>query len=257
MPSTELPKVSIIVPTYKECANLEPLTQRISASLGSIPYELIIVDDNSQDGTSELASKLSKKYPLHLLVRTNERGLSGAVLHGFAASRGQLMICMDADLQHPPEVLGAMVERLKESEFVIGTRYMDGLMKVDEGWPVYRRVISQGARLMARPLTGMSDPMTGYFGIRRDVYERGVRRVSAIGFKICLEMYVKCGVKKHAEVPIDFGVRVHGESKLSSKVIVNYLKHLIELYLYKMPIVIAMIGIMILYVLYMIFSSIQ
>lgn len=98
-------------------------------------------------------------------------------------------------------------------------------------WPLYRQIISKGARSLALPLTSLTDPMTGYFGIHRDVLERG--KVSGIGFKIAMEIYVKCGVSKHGEVPITFGVRTEGESKLSSKVIVSYVKHLMQLYWFK------------------------
>jgi dolichol-phosphate mannosyltransferase len=135
---------------------------------------------------------------------------------------------MDADLQHPPESLPAFVKALDESKFVIGTRY--GAGKMDESWPLYRQVISVGARMLALPLTSLSDPMTGYFGLKKSLLNN---KISPIGFKIGMEIYVKCGVKNHLEVPIDFGVRVEGESKLSSKVIVNYVYHLIQLYWFK------------------------
>ena len=100
-----------------------------------------------------------------------------------------------------------------------------------QDWPLYRQIISKGARSLALPLTSLTDPMTGYFGLHRDVLERG--KASPIGFKICMEIYVKCGVKSHGEVPITFGIRTEGESKLSSKVVVSYVMHLMELYWFK------------------------
>jgi dolichol-phosphate mannosyltransferase len=207
-------------------------------------------------------------------VRTKERGLSSAVLRGFNESRGEYLICMDADLQHPPESVPAILAKMdtsiqlqpvgdealqprskpkrqqlngddysdkKEIEFVIGTRYFQSsdpsVVSIDKDWPLYRRVISSGARMLARPLTPLSDPMTGFFGLRRDVFQRANRSgiINPIGFKIALELYVKCRVRLHAEIPIIFGVRVHGESKLSSKVIFGYLRHLRELYDFVFP----------------------
>jgi dolichol-phosphate mannosyltransferase len=170
-------------------------------------------------------------------VRTTERGLSSAVLRGFKESKGDILMCMDGDLQHPPESVADLIKTLeKGNEFVIGTRYGGGNLSVDKDWPMYRRVISQGARTLARLLTPLSDPMTGFFGITRPAYERAQKNgINPIGFKIALEMYVKAGIKKHAEVPINFGVRLHGYSKLTGAVIINYLKHLRELYGFSIP----------------------
>jgi len=114
-------------------------------------------------------------------------------------------------------------------EYVLGTRYGGKEFSVDRDWPLYRQVISKGARMLARPLTPLSDPMSGFFGMKREVYE-SAKNVSALGFKIALEFYVKAKVKKHEEVPIVFGVRTAGESKLTGKVIVHYLRHLGQLY---------------------------
>ncbi|KAJ3199578.1 dolichol-P-mannose synthesis, partial [Clydaea vesicula] len=231
---------SVIVPTYKECNNLKPLTERLFNSLQKYNLdkstELIIVDDNSNDGSKELIDQLSKYYNVKILVRTKERGLSSAVLHGFSnANASEVLICMDADLQHPPEKVVELIKSLKENEFVIGTRYAGG-NSIDKDWPVHRRVISSGARLLVVPLKPMKKQISGFFGIQKKILQKtGIKKINPIGFKICLEVYVKCNIKKHAEVPIVFGVRTEGESKLSSKVIVNYLKHLFELYTYQMP----------------------
>ncbi|KAI8903991.1 dolichol phosphate beta-d-mannosyltransferase-like protein [Gorgonomyces haynaldii] len=231
---------TIVVPAYKEAGNLKPLVERVFQSVkDKKTTEIIIVDDNSQDGSFEIIEQLKKKYNVRIIVRTKERGLSSAVMRGFEEARGDLLLCMDADLQHPPEKVPELIEQLRETEFVIGTRYL-GQNTVDKDWPLYRRVISNGARLMAYPLTPLSDPMTGFFGIQKHVLKRG-KNVSPIGFKICMELFVKCNVKKHAEVPIFFGVRTVGESKLSSKVIINYLHHLMELYWYKYPLLIVLV----------------
>eukprot|EP01008_Symbiontida_sp_HLA12_P000155 NODE_1153_length_656_cov_300.726079_g1144_i0.p1 GENE.NODE_1153_length_656_cov_300.726079_g1144_i0~~NODE_1153_length_656_cov_300.726079_g1144_i0.p1 ORF type:complete len:197 (+),score=22.04 NODE_1153_length_656_cov_300.726079_g1144_i0:60-593(+) len=140
---------------------------------------------------------------------------------------------MDADLQHPPETVPQMLQALDENEYVLGTRYGKGT-KIAEGWPLHRRIISSGARLLARPLTPLSDPMSGFFGLKREVLDRGMKKINPVGFKIAMECYVKCGVSAHAEVPINFGTRLHGESKLTGKVIFGYLQHLRALYWYNM-----------------------
>ncbi|KAK9768299.1 hypothetical protein K7432_001138 [Basidiobolus ranarum] len=234
-------EASIVVPTFREVGNIEQLTKRVYAALQEHQMEnsteIIIVDDNSRDGTEELVNKLaSEGYPVRVIVRTTERGLSSAVLRGFNEAQGELLLCMDADLQHPPEKVPEMLQAIDTAktgaEFAIGTRYASDEFVVDENWPVYRQVISKGARLMARPLTPLSDPMTGFFSIRREAYLRA-RDVNSVGFKICLELYVKSDIRKHAEVPIMFGVRTVGESKLTGKVIINYLNQLQELYRYK------------------------
>jgi dolichol-phosphate mannosyltransferase len=230
-------ETTIVIPAYKERANFKPLIERINAHLSSSNYlkhEIIIVDDNSQDGTIEEIESLKHKHKnITLITRTTERGLSSAVIRGFREAKGSLLICMDADLQHPPENLIEMINELKKSEFVIGTRYLNGALTVDKDWPLHRLIISKGARLLAYPLTSLTDPMTGYFGVRKPVFESG--KVSGVGFKIAMEIFVKCGVKTHGEVPIVFGVRTEGESKLTGKVITMYLKHLSELYLFKYP----------------------
>ena len=138
-------------------------------------------------------------------------------------------------LQHPPESVPDLLATLQtpSTEFVIGTRYGKGV-EVDPNWPFYRVVISYVARVMGSLLTPLSDPMTGFFGLRKDVFRRG-KNINPVGFKICLELFVKCGCKNVKEVPFSFGTRSFGESKLSGKVIVNYITQLLELYQYKFP----------------------
>ncbi|CAK4642396.1 hypothetical protein LEN26_000003 [Aphanomyces euteiches] len=236
-------KASIVVPTYKECANLKELVTRVFKALGDSAKttEIIVVDDNSNDGSEDVIKSLAATgLNVRIIVRKTERGLSSAVLRGFEESKGSLLLCMDADLQHPPESVPQLIDAIDpekgNAEFVIGTRYGSEGFSVDKDWPVYRQVISKGARLLARPLSGLSDPMTGFFGLPKAVAHRARKsEVNPVGFKIALELYVKCRVKKHAEVPIHFGVRVHGESKLSSKVIVSYLQHLVDLYNFAYP----------------------
>jgi dolichol-phosphate mannosyltransferase len=232
---------SIVVPAYKESGNLEPLTRRVFAAvrdqgLPAEAVEMLIVDDNSRDGSVEVISKLQQEgFNVRIDVRTTERGLSSAVIHGLRNTSGTYKIVMDADLQHPPESVPALFKALSRDsvEFVCGTRYGAGI-EIDKNWPAHRRLISWGARLLARPLTALSDPMSGFFGIREDVFKAHAREVNPIGYKIALELFVKCHVQRFEEVGFNFATRTFGESKLTGKVIVNYLQHLHALYVYKL-----------------------
>ncbi|PBJ71894.1 dolicholphosphate-mannose synthase [Trypanosoma cruzi] len=230
---------TIVVPAYKECGNLEALTKRVfdaicDAGFAKNDVEILIVDDNSQDGSVEVVKKLQKEgYGVRIDVRTKERGLSSAVIHGISNSKGKYILVMDADLQHPPEAVPRLIRALERPgvDFVCGTRYGAGVA-IDGDWPIHRRVISWGARVLARPLTPLSDPMSGFFGLRKEVFQRGVRDLSPIGYKIALEIFVKCQVQKYEEVGFNFATRMVGESKLTGRVIIHYLKHLRALYLY-------------------------
>lgn len=231
---------SIVVPTYKECGNLKTLCDSVFEALEKKNFrpqevEMIIVDDNSRDGSVEVVEALRRSgMNVRIIVRTKERGLSSAVIHGINEANGNKVVVMDADLQHPPEAVSELFSALnsKEVEFVCGTRYGYG-SGVDENWPIHRRLISWGARLLARPLTPLSDPMSGFFGVQKSVFQRCHSSVNPIGYKIALEIFVKCKVKKFSEVPFSFGTRVVGESKLTGKVIISYLLHLRTLYEFK------------------------
>src|SRR5262249_11235801 len=157
-------------------------------------HEIIIVDDNSNDGTDQaVATSRKQGHAVRLIVRTDQRGLSSAVLRGFAEARGNVLVCMDADLNHPPEVLPRMVESLANgrTEFVIGSRYIEG-GTTDGGWSLFRKLNSRVATLMARPFCRISDPLAGYFALPRAVFQRA-ESLNPVGCKIGLELMVKCG----------------------------------------------------------------
>lgn len=229
---------SVIVPAYHEKLNIKPLTERLFKALGneSKTTELIFVDDNSKDGSVEEVEALQKRgYNVKIIVRTTERGLSSAVLKGFYEAKGDYLICMDADLQHPPEYVPELFAKLRKHPFVIGTRYAAGV-GIDKDWPLYRRVISGGARMLAKPLTLASDPMSGFFGVQKVELSRASDgAINGKGFKIALDLLVKLPFDDAliGEQPFSFGVRTEGESKLSSKVMIQYLDQLKELYFYK------------------------
>ncbi len=235
--STSLPEVSIIVPTINEAENIPPLLQRIAAAMAGVKYEVIIVDDNSRDATPRVCAELSAKYPLKLLVRTEPaNGLSGAVLHGMAEARGTFLCVMDADLQHPPERLPALLEPLRagEADFVLGSRYMPG-GSTEAEWGIFRKFNSQLATLLARPFAGKTtDPMAGFFALRRESYASATN-LTPLGYKIALELMCKCRVKRVKEIPIHFGMREKGQSKLSLKQQFRYLEHLSRLYDFTYP----------------------
>lgn len=229
--------VSIIVPTYKEVQNLRPLIERITDAMSplSLRYEIVVVDDDSKDGTDEIISKLaSEGYPISLITRFGERGLSSAVIHGFKESRGEILVCMDADLSHQPEAIPRLLSKLhsQHADFVISSRYVAG-GTIEENWGLLRWLNSKIATLAARPFTNVKDPMSGFFATRRDVFERGISSLNPIGYKIGLELIVKCGCTRICEVPIDFASRKSSQSKLNLKEQLNYLRHIYRLLCYK------------------------
>ncbi len=231
----EAPDVSVIVPTYREADNLGPLVRRITDTLGGAwLFEIIIVDDNSKDGTAEMVGELSDAgHPVRLIVRVGQRGLSSAVLRGFGEARGDVLVCMDADLSHPPEAIGQLVECLADPgvDMAIGSRYVDGA-GIDQNWSALRRFNSRFATLLARPFSAVKDPLAGFFAIPREVFARA-ERLRPIGYKIGLELMVKCACKEIREVPIHFFERRSGQSKLNVPDQISYIRHLIRLAGYK------------------------
>ena len=233
-----MPSVSIIVPTYREAENLPLLVPAVAQAmrLRGWGWELIVVDDNSQDATPLVLADLAKTFPqVHFQIRTHERGLSSAVLAGIALAQNEYVVVMDADLSHPPESVPDLVDMLirGEADFVIGSRYVPGGRTED--WGFFRWLNSAGATLLAKPIVGaVRDPMAGFFALRRDALANA-GPLNPIGYKIALELIVKCGVRHVAEVPIVFRNRVHGESKLTMKEQFRYLEHLSRLYDYRFP----------------------
>ena len=228
--------VTVIVPTYNEAQNLPILVPRVAAALeqAGLRGEIVVVDDDSPDDTVPACKELAVDYPLQLLVRKGERGLSGAVLHGMAQARGDVLVVMDADLSHPPEKIPALVAAITagEADFVIGSRYVAG-GSTEEGWGLFRRLNSKVATLLARPLTNAHDPLAGFFALRRSTYQAG-GPFDPVGFKIGLELLVKCGCQRVQEVPITFHDRQCGVSKLSVREQLNYVRHLGRLYRYRL-----------------------
>ncbi|NLX53677.1 MAG: glycosyltransferase family 2 protein [Planctomycetaceae bacterium] len=231
-PLTGSPLVSVVVPAYCEVDNIRELVLRVGAALESagVTYEVIIVDDNSQDGTDEVVQILELEgHPIRLITRVGERGLSTAVLRGFDVAQGTVLVCMDADLSHPPEKLPEMIRRCTEqqADFVIGSRYVAG-GGTDAEWGWFRWLNSRVATLLARPFSSARDPLAGFFALPRDVYRRAAE-LDPVGYKIGLELMVKADCTNVQEVPIQFADRQHGASKLSVAEQMRYLYHLKKL----------------------------
>ncbi|MBI4186606.1 MAG: glycosyltransferase [Chloroflexi bacterium] len=222
--------VSIIVPTYNERDNITPLVERLHHALSGRAYEVIFVDDNSGDGTAELASALSAKYPVKVIVRKDKRGLASAVVDGLSRASGSIIGVMDADLQHPPEVLPELLREVDSgADIAIASRYVKG--GGCQGWGRVRKIVSRGAIFLAHLLLPstkrVKDPVSGYFAFDRRVLDGAELRPT--GFKILLEIIMVGRFHKIAEVPYTFGTRSGGESKLSLRQQIEYLKHIYSL----------------------------
>jgi len=226
------PMISIVCPTYNESENIRLLIERISQVMFGHEYEIIVVDDNSPDGTEEVAKELSKKYPVKVLVRNGKFGLASAILTGFEHAEGNILGVIDADLQHPPEYMLEFVKAIEKNDcdVAIGSRYTNG--GGIEGWSKKRLLTSKVAVLLATPLvTRVRDPMSGFFFLKRGVIQ-GIR-LNPTGYKLGLEILVKGNYNKVEEIPYTFKPRKNGASKLNKNEIFSYLRLLKDLYICK------------------------
>ncbi len=223
---------SIVVPTYNEAGGIERLLRAVDAvfKANDLDGEVIVVDDNSPDGTGEIVDRLSSELPVRCLHRPGKLGLSSGVIDGWKIARPESLAlgAMDADFSHDIEILPKMVAALESENYglAIGSRYVPGGGITN--WPKRRIVTSRVACMLARPLTNVADITSGYFLVRREALD-GVE-LDPIGFKIGLEVIAKANYGKAIEIPYVFVDRVVGESKLNQKEIFNYLKQLRKLY---------------------------
>lgn len=225
--------MTIVIPTFKEVLNIPVIAQRLVALRDKTGWDLdvLFMDDDSADGSAEAAAALGLPW-VQLVTRKTDRGLSQAVLDGLRRARGDVLVVMDCDLSHPPEALPAMLEKLdKGADFVVGSRFVEG-GTTDDDWGVFRWLNSRIATLLALPLTTLEDPMSGFFMLRKSTFEAGTD-YNPIGYKIGLELLVKCNCVRAEEVPIHFTDRQLGESKLSLKEQLRYLKHIRRLYMHR------------------------
>jgi dolichol-phosphate mannosyltransferase len=229
-----LEKLALVIPTLCEAENIGRLLNRVRSVLDplEIPYEIVVVDDDSRDGTGAIVSRIAHEDPrVRLLVRKGERGLSGAILHGWQHTDATVLGVMDADLQHPPELLPHLLSAIKEGrDLVIGSRYTPG---GDLGqWNPARRLLSAAAVWVTWPLqrshAPAKDPMSGFFIVRRRCLPQGAFQKS--GFKLLLEILVRGKIQSVKEVPIAFGLRYRGASKANFRVAWDYGLLLARLY---------------------------
>jgi dolichol-phosphate mannosyltransferase len=228
-------KFSLILPTYKEGQNIAKIVDILSKLLDNkIPnqYELIVVDDNSPDDTWKIAQEITPNYPqLKVMRRIDEKGLSTAVIRGWQVARGEILGVIDADLQHPPEVLYQLLDEMdKGAELAVASRHVEG-GGVSE-WSAVRRFLSRGAQLIGlvilpEVIGRLSDPMSGYFMVRRSAIVG--KKMSPVGYKILIEVAARGKIRWIAEAGYVFREREAGESKVTWKQYIEYLQHLITL----------------------------
>jgi dolichol-phosphate mannosyltransferase len=226
MSSSSVRKLGLVIPTLNESGNMPILLSRIHDALGSssIVHEVIVVDDESQDGTAEVVRELASLDPrVRLFVRKGQRGLAGAVIHGWEQSDADLLGVIDADLQHPPEVLPSLLAQiLNGADIAVASRYVNG--NGAKQWSKLRLFISRCGTLATTPLQRnglhVKDPLSGFFLVRRECIA-GLR-LQPEGFKILLEILVKGKISKAVEVPFCFGARHSGKSKADLRVALHY-----------------------------------
>ena len=226
---------SLVIPTFNEGKNVAKIVQQLTDLLDEIlpgAYELIVVDDNSPDGTWKIAEDLMPMYPqLRVMRRVEEKGLSTAVIRGWQAARGEVLGVIDADLQHPPELLAKLWGEIKRGgDMAIASRHVEGGGVSD--WSVIRRFLSRGAQTMGliilpEVIGRVTDPMSGYFMVRRKCIAG--RAMSPLGYKIQIEVLARGRVPWIGEVGYVFQERQEGESKVTWKQYVDYIRHLIRL----------------------------
>ena len=220
------PEISVIVPTFNERANVPILVERLARVLGSCEWEVLFVDDNSPDGTATVARAIGETDSrVRCIRRIGRRGLAGACLEGMLASQARYVAVMDADLQHDEALLVAMLDSLRSgrADLVVASRYLYGGSAA--GLSKQRSRVSRWSNALVRLLLGidLTDPMSGHFMIRRDVFEALAPAISSQGFKILLDILATArGRLRTIELPSVFRERQHGESKLDSKIALDF-----------------------------------
>lgn len=219
-------KLGLVIPTLNEAGNIPVLIGRIHQALADVPieYEILVVDDDSQDGTADAARRQAERDSrVRVFVRKGARGLAGAVIHGWKHTGANLLGVIDADLQHPPEALPSLIQPILDgADISIASRYVNG-NGVSE-WNKFRLLVSRVGTLVTTVLqrrdVRVKDPLAGFFIVRRECID-GIN-LQPEGFKILLEILVKGRIKKAVEVPYHFGNRYSGKSKANFKIALQY-----------------------------------
>ena len=228
------PTLTVVIPTYNERERIAELVTAIADVCGTagIEVEIIVVDDNSPDGTGVVADELARRFRMQVVHRLGKLGLGTAVMAGIGAASAERVAVMDADFSHPPSLLPTLheVSRTTGADVVVASRYVPG--GSTGTWPLARRLMSRLGCLLARPITPLRDPASGYFVIRRALVENVT--IKAGGFKIGLELIVRGRARSLVEVPYRFDDRERGESKMSRKEAIGYLAQLRDLFVFSM-----------------------
>jgi dolichol-phosphate mannosyltransferase len=224
--------LSVIIPTYNESRNVPILIGRLLKTLRSIPHEIIIVDDNSPDGTSDIAEEIASKHDqIRVMRRFTDRGLSSAVVAGMSVAKGDYLAVMDADLQHDESILPKMLRTIRNEgcDLCVGSRNADGGSYGE--WSHSRRFISWTATALTKTAlrVEIGDPMSGYFMMTRALFLKSAGRINPRGFKILLEFIGRNDNLKIREIGYTFQNRIHGETKLSASIVKNFLIALVDL----------------------------
>ncbi len=227
IPGVSENSLALVIPTIDEVGNIDRLLSELTDALSGTDYEyeIVVVDDGSTDGTVERVQNWTKRDPrIRVIARAGERGLAGAVLYGWSQSRANLLGVIDADLQHPPELLPELLKAAEQADIAIASRYARS--QGTKGWNPLRAAVSRLSTLVAAPLIskknlGVTDPMSGFFVIHRRCIEGLTFQTT--GFKLLLEILVRGRIQKALEVPYHFGLRRAGRSKASATVAFHYL----------------------------------
>lgn len=227
LPNPSFPRLTVVVPTYNEAANVRPLVDRLTVALAAIPHEIIFVDDNSPDGTAEVARALGLERPsVRCIKRIGRRGLSSACVEGMLAGKGEVVAVIDGDMQHDETILPKLFELVASghADIAVGSRYIEGGNA--ESFSGVRGWGSRIATTLARKVlkVDFNDPMSGFFATRRAVVEAAAPKLSGEGFKILLDIAASHPAPlRVSEVPFVFGTRLHGASKMDNSVVADFL----------------------------------
>jgi dolichol-phosphate mannosyltransferase len=226
------PELSLVIPTYNERENIEEILRATIDALGRRAFEVIVVDDNSPDRTGEIVERVAATTPSIRLVRRMEavRDQAHSIMEGFRVSSGAILGKMDADGSHEPQALGQLLAAIDAGfEVAVGSRYSPG--GSISSWPLPRRILSRVSAALVRiavPLD-IEDPLSGFWMIRREVYERAAKFPVSKGFKVLLQLCVRGHARKIAEVPIHFRDRTRGHTKLRAQLLFQGLATVISL----------------------------
>jgi dolichol-phosphate mannosyltransferase len=235
IPSAARDGVTVVLPTYNEARCVEEIVRRVAASLieFSIPAEVVVVDDDSPDGTAEIARRMALELPvsLRVLERSGPRSLSHSVIDGAQRARYACVAVLDADLSHDPRDLPRLVEPVLSGEvdLSIGSRYASG--GVISRWPLHRRIVSGLGTRLARALTRTRDPLSGFFAARKALFDGSVSALHPRGYKILLEILGRTRGLRVCEVPVRFQDRHAGKSKLGTRQVLEFLRQFLSLLL--------------------------